>query len=202
MQLFTVITGCLCFLLLKPVYAQKATVLKVVFHYDGRPNDPASDTVFHNINRPLKSADFTGTPSRNGRSEAVCYTSFSYDGNSRKLHDTIYLNLVLQVFMVKSSSWIRGTQSAGVTLVHEQMHFDITRIVGERFRKKIMEMGLSTEDYDSEVQYEYLEFFREMNRLQEAFDNETGNGTNQGAQDRWQRYIRTTLAELGVKPSN
>lgn len=199
MQLPLIIAGCLCFIFIyTPGSAQKARVLTINFIYDARANSTDSDTVFHNAAVPITSADFTGQPSRSGRSEAVSFTSFAYEGSSRKVKDTLVVNLQLQVFMVKSASWIRGTQGDRTTLEHEQLHFDITRVVGERFRKKILSMPLTIEDYDSMVQYEYLESFREMNRMQNEFDRETNNGQHLSVQYRWRQDIHNMLAELGV----
>ncbi|UYQ92812.1 hypothetical protein MKQ68_22280 [Chitinophaga horti] len=193
---------CVLSTLVFPVKAQQARILKLQFDYDARPNSPASDTVFHDAHVPITMAEFTGRPSRSGPSEAVSFTSFSYDGGSRRFRDTLFIHLRLQVFMVKSASWVRGSQSISHTLEHEQLHFDITRIVGERFRKKVLSMPLHLDDYDSIIQYEYLESFREMNKMQEEFDRETGSGVNYAAQARWKQNIRQTLTELGVLAAN
>ncbi|MCK7558637.1 hypothetical protein MKQ70_28030 [Chitinophaga sedimenti] len=133
--------------------AQKPRALKVVFEYDARPNQ--ADTVFHDINTQITTADFTGRPSRSGPSEAVSFTSFSYEGGSRQTPDSLIVTLYLQVFMVKGSSRIRGSLSLSHTPEHEQLHFDITRLVGERFRQKVLSMPLTIDDYDGRIQYEY-----------------------------------------------
>ena len=87
------------------------------------------------------------------------------------------------------------------TLEHEQLHFDITRLVAERFRKKILQLPLTLEDHDSRIQYEYLESFREMNRLQEEYDDDVHSGQNAVRQQQWRERIREALLGEGVQPA-
>ncbi|RPD38399.1 hypothetical protein EG028_24305 [Chitinophaga barathri] len=174
-----------------------APVIKVVFVEETRPEDPSSDSLFYH-QRHVTPNDFRGQSSSSGRSEAVSYTSFAFDGSTRQYRDTLEIRLVLQVFWVKSASWTRTMPPTRHTLEHEQLHFDITRLVAERFRRKVLSMPLTMDDHDSRIQYEYLESFREMNRMQEDFDNSVHRGANVAAQQDWLRRIRNELREYGV----
>lgn len=174
-------------------------VVKIVFTPDRRPEDPASDSIFYQPTRKLRWADFKATPPLRGPSAAVCYTSFAYEGSSLRKHDTLTLNLTLQVFFVKSASWAKEYIKDASALSHEQLHFDITWLVALRFQQRIKMMPLNIEDYDSVIQYEYLESFREMNRLQKAYDDETSHGTSPSAQLRWQRTIAEAITAITVE---
>lgn len=173
-----------------------AIIIKVVFIPDARPENPASDTLFYNPARKLEWADFQSTPPSHPRSGAVSYTSFAYEGGSLRKKDTLFIHLSLQAFFIKNASWVTSAVMDSYSLGHEQLHFDITWLVALRFRKKVTEMELSADDYDSMIQYEYIESFREMNRLQEAYDSETNSGRNTTAQYRWQRAIADSLKAL------
>ncbi|WP_341842098.1 DUF922 domain-containing protein [Chitinophaga caseinilytica] len=175
-------------------------VLKVVFTEEQRPLDPSSDTLFYH-QRHATAEDFRGSPGFGARSDAVSFTSFGFDGSTRRFRDTLEVHLVLQVFWVRSASWTRTRPPSRHILVHEQLHFDITRLVAERFRKKVLSMPLTIDDHDSRIQYEYLESFREMNQLQEAFDDEARHGANGIAEARWQQRIHSALREEGVMPA-
>jgi hypothetical protein len=175
-------------------------VIKLVFEYTRAPADQASDTLFYSEERKLRVDDFTGTPSLRGPSAAVAYTSFAYDGSSLLKKDTLLIFLKLQVFFIKSASWIRAGAKDNYTLAHEQLHFDITLLVAERFKQKLKQTALNRDDYDSIIQYQYIQSFREMNRLQYAFDHETNHGLNQAAQLKWQDKVKAALKNHGSFP--
>ncbi|GAA0531431.1 hypothetical protein LX66_1131 [Chitinophaga japonensis] len=182
-----------------PPAAQGSTVVQVAFKMAGPPDDPASDTLFYPT-RKLRWSDFRGTPSMRGPSAAVAYTSFAYEGGSRLYKDTLRITLTLQVFFVRSASWVRAGNRDAYSLAHEQLHFDITCLVAQRFRQKILALPLTRDDYDSMIQYEYLESFREMNRLQEAFDEETRHGANAAVQQQWTDRVARELKAAGTTP--
>lgn len=174
-------------------------VVKIRFTVDERADDPASDTLFYPA-RKLRWTDFQGAPSRSGPSAAVSFTSFAYEGGSLLKKDTLHINLILQVFFVRSASWVRAGATDSRTLSHEQLHFDITWLVARRFRQKVLQMKMTRDDYDGLIQYEYLESFREMNRLQKAFDDETARGMSAAVQQQWAARIARELEEAAVVP--
>ena len=159
---------------------------------DNRPDTPEADTLFYPT-RKLRWTDFRGAPPLHGPSAAVSFTSFSYEGHSLLKHDTLQITLTLQVFFVRSASWARAGIMDSYSLGHEQLHFDITCLVAQRFKQRIRTLPLTREDYDSMIQFEYLEAFREMNRLQDEYDGDTRNGTNAAAQFDWQKRIARDL---------
>ena len=194
---------CCCCLL--PVFpatriSHSTPIIKIQFIPDRRPENPASDSLFYHTNRKLRWSDFRGKPTvRNGPSGAVSYTSFAYEGNSLHKKDTLLLNLTLQVFFIRSASWAKPFIMDAAALSHEQLHFDITWLVALRFQQRIKTMPLTIEDYDSIIQYQYLESFREMNRLQDAYDDETNHGQSPMAQLKWQRNIAEAITAITVE---
>jgi hypothetical protein len=174
-------------------------VIKIQFTPDRRPENPASDSLFYHTDRKLRWSDFKGKAPLRGQSGAVSYTSFAYEGSSLRKKDTLLLNLTLQVFFVKSASWAKSFIMDGTALTHEQLHFDITWLVALRFQQRIKTMSLSIEDYDSIIQYQYLESFREMNRLQEAYDDESNHGQSPVGQLKWQRNIAEAITAITVE---
>jgi hypothetical protein len=178
---------------------QRPPVIKVVFVMDSRPDDPSSDTIFYHA-RKLRWTDFRGTPSMRGPSAAVAFTSFAYEGGSLLRKDTLQITLTLQVFFIRSASWVRSGNMDSYSLAHEQLHFDITYLVARRFMQKVRQLPLTKDDYDSMIQYEYLESFREMNRLQEDFDGETRHGTIVSAQQEWIAKVTRDLEAMNALP--
>lgn len=178
----------------------KITVIQLVFEDRQEADSCKSDTLFYAPTRKLRWEDFQGKPSPAGPSAAVSYTSFSYEGSSLLVHDTLRIKITMQVFFIKSASWARSDVRDAYSLSHEQLHFDITRLVVERFKQKLLQTALNRDDYDSVIQYQYLQSFREMNRLQYAFDQDTRHGTNPAAQLRWRDKINVGLKNKGVMP--
>ncbi|MCE6992192.1 hypothetical protein [Dyadobacter sp. CY323] len=155
------------------------------------------DTVFYSPKRPLVWDDFKGRSGRPGsRNAAAVFTSFSYEGNSYPKDDKLIVEIGLKVFMVKSMSWGRPESRNASTLRHEQIHFDITRLVVEKFKDQLRKADLTVEDYDSEIQYQFLEAFRQMNYDQEAYDGETGHGLDAGAQAAWDKKVAAQIAQV------
>ncbi|GGM91641.1 hypothetical protein GCM10010967_25860 [Dyadobacter beijingensis] len=160
-------------------------------------NAASEDTVFYSPKRPLIWDDFKVRSAKPGsRYAAAVFTSFGYEGRSYPKDDDLVVEIGLKIFMVKSMSWGRPESRNAGTLRHEQIHFDITRLVVEKFKDRLRKAELTIEDFDSEIQYQFLEAFREMNRDQEQYDGETGHGLNAGAQAAWDRKVAQQIEAL------
>lgn len=173
-----------------------AKSLRINFTDDNRiTND---DTVHYNPDRKLTWADFKAEPRRGSHYAAEVFTSFAYEGKSTVKDGVIVLNLTAKAYMLKESSWGRADAKNAYALNHEQRHFDIVKIIVERFKRKIQADSLTLEDYNSLIQYQFIETFREMHRLQTQYDDETNHSLNQAAQERWNQKIDEELRSFGV----
>ncbi|GAB3944187.1 hypothetical protein GCM10028805_11480 [Spirosoma harenae] len=176
-----------------------AKTLRVNFIDDTRiTND---DTVHYNPARKLTWDDFKGEARKSSHYAAEVFTSFSYEGKSSVKDGVINLNLKVKAYMLKNSSWGRPDAKNAYALNHEQRHFDITKIIVERFKKKLHADSLTLEDYNSIAQYQFIETFRELNRMQTQYDDETNHSLNQAAQERWNQKIDAELRSFGIIPS-
>ena len=169
--------------------------VKLVFENIGTAEQ--SDTVFYDPVRKLTWNDFQGNNNRPGsRYAAAVFSSLSYEGNSKMAGRYLQATIGLKVFMVKSMSWGRPDARNAFTLAHEQTHFNITRLMAERFKERLKTLDLTIEDYDSQIQYEFLEVFREMNREQESYDAQTGHGLNTSAQEKWNQKVQAEISRI------
>jgi hypothetical protein len=176
-----------------------ATRIMVKFQDYVQNKDRDSDTVFYSPDRPLTWADFKARPRRGSRYAAEINPNFAYQGKSRVVNGVVELTLTLKTFMLKSGSWVTAPALNDYALNHEQRHFDISRIITERFKNKLNPDSLSIEDYDSNVQYQFLESYREMSRMQELYDDETRHGIDRAAQERWNARIDADLKFYGIR---
>ncbi len=162
------------------------------FFKDYTTQDTKSDTVFYSSKHPLSWSDFQATP-RTGRLGAAVFSSFSYEGKPRWVNGFLHVELTFKTYMQKSMSWVSPSVAAadkGYSLLHEQRHFDIVKLVVERFKQRILvDDEMDVEDYNSRIQYLYLEAYRDMNRRQTQYDDETQHGLNTMAQESWNRRI-------------
>lgn len=171
-----------------------ATAIEVQFRDDVRQTEP--DTLFYDPGRPLAWADFTG-PQRGKGFAAAVFPSFAYQGRPSIEQGKLRLDMTLKVFVVRSSSWT-STQLPE-PLHHEQGHFDLVKLVAERFRRKVQPDSLTFADYNSIIQLQYLRSYWEMNRVQEQYDAETRHGQDEVAQQRWSQRIDAELRAFKVK---
>ena len=174
-----------------------ATAVRPVFRYETYQTEP--DTLFYDSTHPLTWDDFTGPPRPQDRYAAAVFPGFAYQGRPRVVNGVVELEVRLKIFVVRSSSWVAEGQRTAYNLNHEQRHFDIVRLVAERFRRKATPDSLTVRDYQSILGWQYLKSFTEMNHLQDQYDQETAGGTNPAAQDRWNQRIDADLRTYGVR---
>jgi hypothetical protein len=155
------------------------------------------DTVFYDPKRPLIWNDFRGKSSKPGtRFAAAVFTSFAYEGKSYPQGVDLVVEIGLKTFMVKSMSWANENAKNASTIRHEQLHFDVTRMVVDRFRQRLEKAELTIEDFDSEIQYQFLEAFREMNNEQEKYDGESAHGLNTAGQAKWDKFVSEEIDRI------
>jgi hypothetical protein len=159
------------------------------------------DTVYYRSDRPLTWKDFLGAPAVLSRWAAQVFTSFGFEARSNVSNRVLELRVRTKVWIDKTISWGRADSKNDYVLDHEQLHFDITRLTAERFKRHLRTMTFSVEDYSSELQYQYIEFYRMHSQLQMQYDDETSHGVNRLAQAQWVKKVRDELRSYGVKPA-
>lgn len=166
--------------------------VRVIFKEDSVFNDK-SDTLYYRTNRPLIWADFKGPGRFGSRWAAQVFTSFGFELKSSVNNRVVDIHINIQVWLDKTISWVRPDAKNDYTLAHEQLHFDITKLIAQRFKKKVAGMLFTVEDFSSEIQYQYLEYFRQLSQTQEQYDGETNHGLNTSEQQRWIEKVKAEL---------
>lgn len=181
-----------------PTHRDEAEPLarRVRFRFVPMATDADPDTVFYAPNRPLRWSDFRGAARMGSRYGAAVYTSFGYEALTRTRGGEVQIDLKLKVYLVKNQSWAKASAQTDYALRHEQLHFDITRIGAERFKQRLLAEAIEPDDYDSRIQYLFLEAYREVHALQERYDAETAHSLNRSEQARWDAYVTKELAKV------
>ncbi|MGH2648307.1 MAG: hypothetical protein ACRDE8_12095, partial [Ginsengibacter sp.] len=117
------------------VAANEGISQKVIVHafMENRKASIGSDTIYYDFNRSLRWSDFKGKPEESYFAGAVTASGFAFDSQMDFDGTNIYLNIGVYTFFTKSDSWKRPQINSDYHLLHEQHHFDITRIGSEKF---------------------------------------------------------------------
>lgn len=150
------------------------------------------DTLYYHPSRPLTWDDFREKP-QDRRYSAAVFSSFGYDQHREIANGTIHVNLAIKVYMVRSASWVFPRRQDTYGLNHEQKHFDIVKIISKKFKNKLLSENLTPDNYEGIINFEYLEFYREMNRWQKQYDLETAHGSNAVMQRKWDEEIERAV---------
>lgn len=167
--------------------------VKIVFIPE--PNGSVGDTVYYH-SKKITWEDFKGKPT-NSQYGAAIFSNFAFGANFQIIDGLIVATIQTKTYMVRGMSWVTPAAHDAYSLSHEQLHFDITKLVVERFKKKITAMKADLViDLNSMIQYEYLESYREMNQLQNQYDNETQHSINRRKQIEWEEKVEKWLKEI------
>lgn len=159
---------------------------------------PEGDTIYYSFRRPLRWDDFKAKPFSNSRFGAEVLPSIGYNEDVGVNRSTVNVHLDLKAFLPKSACWVKMDSKNAYSLNHEQRHFDIVKIIIERFKQKLKAEKFTVDNYDGPINVQYLESFHEMNVMQDQYDTETAHGMNIAAQEEWNKKIDK---ELGVVSS-
>ena len=176
-----------------PVQEVLARRVRVTFQPGFAGTADKGDSVFYDPRRPLRWTDFRAPPRSGKNYGAAVFASFGYEASSRTKAGVVEVIMTVKVYQLKNQSWVWPAAKSDYALRHEQLHFDITQLVAERFKQKLGAEDLAPDEYDSRIQFLFLDSFREMNHLQVQYDNETSHSINQAAQARWDAKITADL---------
>ena len=172
-----------------------ARSVRVIFD-ENIPVQNQLDTLYYDKRRPLIWSDFRGAGRFGSRWAAQVFTSFGMEVKATVSNRVLNLHVKMKVWLDKTISWVRPEAKDDYTLAHEQLHFDITELVAKQFEKKVSNLLFTVEDYNSEIQYQYLEYYRQLSRIQQDYDGDTNHGINVSEQQRWIEKVKKELREL------
>jgi hypothetical protein len=155
---------------------------------------PEQDTIYYAKTRPITWADFKDTRPITSKYTAAVMPGLGFTEQTSINKGIITVHIEMKVYLPKSASWVNAGGQNDYNLNHEQRHFDIVKLVSERFKRTMLAEKLPVLNYDGSINVAYFEALREMDSLQKQYDDETTHGTNQSAQERWNNYIDKELA--------
>jgi hypothetical protein len=163
---------------------------------ENKISNPSNDTIYYNINRPLTWDDFKGAPDYNSPGGAITASGFAFHANMNMVGNDIYLNVGIYTFFSKKNSWKKPNINSAYHLLHEQHHFDITRISAEKFRNELLKANFTVNNYNKLLSSIFKTSFDENNVLQEKYDTETKHSINTSEQLKWNDKITQEVKSL------
>lgn len=170
----------------------------VVNTSDFIPKTADDDTLYYG-QRKLTVNDFSPKKTKASSFAATVFTSMGYQVSVSMRNDTIVLDLLMKVYQVKGMSWILEEAKTNFVINHEQTHFNITQLIAEKFKDRLREEILPPQDYNSRLQFIYLDYYRQINRMQEKYDTETKHGLDLAQQQFWDGFVAQELNKFKVK---
>ncbi|MEO5781901.1 MAG: hypothetical protein ABIQ07_01440, partial [Ginsengibacter sp.] len=140
--------------------------------------------------------DFKGVPDTKHFGGAVTASGYAFDADIKIEGEIIYLNVGVYVFFKKSLSWKKPSINADYHLLHEQTHFDITRLGAENFIKELVNSKFTKDNYNKLLDSVFDKSYSENFDLQEQYDKETQHSINKVAQLKWSDRISGEMKKI------
>ncbi|HEV8081012.1 MAG TPA: hypothetical protein VGP43_09880 [Chitinophagaceae bacterium] len=156
----------------------------------------SGDTIYHDVKKRLAWKDFKGVPDLKHFAGAVTASGYAFDADMQMNDDIIYLNIGVYVYFTKNQSWKKANINSDYHLLHEQVHFDITRLGAESFIKLIANEKFTKENYALVLNSVFDGAYNENMALQNQYDKETRHSIDQQMQLKWNAKIADELKLL------
>ena len=166
-------------------FCQKIT-LKVII--ENKVADAKNDTIYYSASRPLTWDDFKGTPD-NSPGGAVTSSGFAFNADMNMVGNEVSLTVHIFTYFSKKNSWKRFQINSAYHLLHEQHHFDLTRLGAQKFYNDLLKANFTFSNYSRLLSSTFNQASNENHVLQERYDNETRHSIDTTAQLQWNDKI-------------
>ena len=168
----------------------------VTVFMENRSAPASSDTIYHDVKKRLTWGDFKGVPDTKHFGGAVTASGYAFDADIKMEGKIIYLNVGVYVFFTKSLSWKKPSINSDYHLLHEQVHFDITRLGAENFIRELVKAQFTKDNYNKILDSVFDKSYSENIALQDQYDTETDHSINRHVQLKWNDKIALEMKKL------
>jgi len=171
---------------------------KVIVHafMENKKIKPGNDTIYYEFNRSLTWQDFKGTPDNNHFGGAVTASGFAFDSQMNFDGKNIYLDVGVYTFFSKGDSWKKPQINSAYHLLHEQHHFDITRLGTQKLISEIAKAHFTKDNYNALLNSIFNKAYNENESIQRLYDRETNHSINVNKQLEWNDKIAAEIQKL------
>lgn len=186
---FTIIS----FLFSFQTFSQKITVNVFI---EKKVNNPKSDTIYYDFNRKLNWSDFQGAVPPSVPWGAMTASGFSFNSSMEEYENNIQIYVGVYTFFTKHDSWKKPSVNSGYHLEHEQHHFDITRLYGQKLVQEIKNAHFTENNYRQLLYSIFDKVYNESVAMQHEYDKETKNSLDLEKQKEWNAKISVEIKKL------
>ena len=154
----------------------------------------AQEEVPWDAGKRLSWKDFKGEVPVGVGASATTASGIGYQFSTYYEGTKMMVDYEVNAFFYPTKSWYRPKICNDTTLVHEQLHFDISELFARRMG---LEMGKTsfTKNVKAEVRAIYKRTLKELNDFQNRYDDETDYSRNVPQQIAWIKKIERALSE-------
>ena len=131
--------------------------------------NPINDTIYHEVSKRLAWKDFKGIPDTKHFGGAVTASGYAFDADIKMDGKVIYLNVGVYVFFNRSLSWKKPSINSDYHLLHEQLHFDITRLGAENFIKQLVNSKFTKDNFSQVMDQVFDKSYNENMVMQDQY---------------------------------
>lgn len=162
-----------------------------------KKTNPGSDTIYYDFNRRLTWKDFQGAaPEPSGFEGAVTASGFAFNSQMNFDGSNIDLTIGVYAYFTKHDSWKKPNINSDYHLLHEQHHFDITRLGAERLIAELKKAHFTKANYNALMNSIFDKVYDENITLQNQYDTETKNSIDVKKQLEWNDKIAAEIKKL------
>ncbi len=171
---------------------------KVIVHasIENKKTNSNNDTIYYDFNRQLTWSDFKGKPDENHFGGAVTASGFAFDSKMNSDGRDIYLDIQVYTFFIKNDSWKKPQINSDYHLLHEQHHFDITRMGAEKLVDELAKARFTKDNYNSLLTSIFEKAYKKNSDVQQQYDRETMHSIDTAKQQQWNDKIAGEIKKL------
>lgn len=163
---------------------------------ENKKTNSTNDTIYYDFNHRLAWTDFKGTPDPNHFGGAVTASGFAFDSRMNFDGGNIYLDIEVYTFFSKSDSWKKPQINSDYHLLHEQHHFDITRLGAEKLVNELAKANFTKGNYNALLNSIFEKAYKENSDVQHQYDKETMHSIDTSKQEEWNNKIAASIKKL------
>lgn len=157
------------------------------------PDDPpgVEDVILWQADRKIDWSDFRAhrkPPGRMSAALSVCGIGFEGVEENRRL-----VSVKIAVKFYPEKSWKHPDHLTPEVLAHEQLHFDITELMGRRFHEEIKELNKKGKLNARSLEKAYDKISKQHAEMQQLYDKQTNHSLNARLQEWWSAYVSSEL---------
>jgi hypothetical protein len=187
---FLLLTG---FAVAHPCLSQNVIVNAFMENKKAKPDN---DTIYYDFNRNLTWQDFKGTPDNNHLEGAVTASGFAFEAQTSFDGINMYFNIGVYTFFTKNDSWKKPQINSDYQLLHEQHHFDITRLGSQKLVEALAKAHFTKQNYNKLLTSIFDKAYQEMESIQSQYDKETNHSIDKDKQLEWNGKIAAEIQKL------